>query len=73
VKFKTAADEAVAKVGRLEHDLAAVARRLSQAYADHLDGKIDEAIWSTLSAGWSAEQAPARTSDRTRPPGRLVN
>ncbi|MDQ6793940.1 MAG: recombinase family protein [Chloroflexota bacterium] len=67
-ELQTAADEAAAKVERLDHDLAAVARRLSQAYADHLDGKIDEAVWATLSAGWSAERARLEHQiERARP------
>jgi len=67
-ELQTAADEAAAKVERLEHELAAVARRLSQAYADHLDGKIDEAVWATLSAGWSAERARLEHQiERARP------
>jgi len=72
-EVQTAAHEAMARVERFDHELAAVARRLRQAYADHLDGKIDEAVWATLSAGWSAEQARLEHQiERARPSPRLA-
>ncbi|MDT8068598.1 MAG: zinc ribbon domain-containing protein [Terriglobia bacterium] len=42
--------------GRLEQQLAAIRRRMDQAYSDKLDGKIPEEFWQRKMSDWHAEE-----------------
>ena len=42
--------------GRLEQQLAAIRRRMDQAYSDKLDGKIPEDFWQRKMSDWQAEE-----------------
>jgi hypothetical protein len=41
---------------RLEREIAETRRRMDQAYADKLDGKISEDFWQRKSAKWRSEE-----------------
>ena len=47
--------ESAMQRGRLEKKLCAVRRRMDQAYADKLDGKIPEDFWERKMSEWRAE------------------
>jgi hypothetical protein len=47
--------ESAAQRDRLEKRLSAVRRRMDQAYADKLDGKIPEEFWERKMSEWRAE------------------
>lgn len=66
--------ESASRRANLEQRLAAVRRRMDQAYTDKLDGKIPEEFWDRKSAEWRDEEqqlqmairglSEASTSDR---------
>jgi site-specific DNA recombinase len=55
-------NEVTSQRARLKERLEAVRRRIDQAYADKLDGKIDESFWQRKRADWQREEQELETA-----------